>query len=193
MDSQKLVRWGWRGALLAALAWTVSGIFARIFPGPNMGEVGSLSWRLIESSDAAAELGMLAALVAIHVRQSPRGNTLSAIATAISFVGTAALAVSTILWLATETEGALLDILFSAGALAVLIGYPMLGLAVLRARVLPRWSGLLLLGWVVYFPLIFVAIDFYGEFRAVFGLVWLALAYAIRAERHVRLGQPALA
>lgn len=193
MDSQNLVRSGWFGALLAALAWTVSGILAWIFPGPNMGEVGSLSWRLIESSDATAELGMLAAIVAIHLHQSPRGGRFSTIAAAISFAGTTALVVSTIMWLVTETEGVLLDILFTTGALAVLIGYPMLGLAVLRARVLPGWSGLLLLGWIAYFPLIFYAIDFYGEFRAVFGLVWLALAYAIHAERHVRFDEPALA
>jgi uncharacterized membrane protein len=77
----------------------------------------------------------------------------------------------------------------SLGGLAVLVGFPLLGVATLRAGVLPRWCGLLLVAWLVYFPLIFFLVDFYGEARALFGLVFLALGYALWAQRNASVRQ----
>lgn len=74
MSSSSWVRWGARGTLLAAIGLTVSSIVAFVLlqhPSSNMGPVGALSWYLIESSDTFAEVGVLAALVGLHVRQSP--------------------------------------------------------------------------------------------------------------------------
>jgi hypothetical protein len=189
MNPQKLVWYGMLGALLAALAWTVSGILAYVFPGSNMGPVGSLSWYLIESSDAIAEAGMLVALVGLHVRQAPDYGRLGTLGSVVAFMGTAFLLLSTATWLLTSTEGIFLDILFSSGALGVLVGFPLIGIATFRAGVLPRWCGLLLIGWLVYFPLIFFLVDFYGEARALFGLVWLALGYALWSEAGASVGQ----
>ena len=73
--SSNLIRWGAPGALLAAIAWTLSGIIAFLLvhpPESNMGPAGSTSWYLIESSDAVAEAGMLAALLGLHRLQAPR-------------------------------------------------------------------------------------------------------------------------
>lgn len=64
-----IARWGVAGALLAGIGWMVSGFFY-VFPGEGDGPEGSLSWYLIESADAIAEVGMLAALVGLHVRQA---------------------------------------------------------------------------------------------------------------------------
>lgn len=189
MKPQKLIWWGVPGSLLAALAWTVSGILAFVFPGSNMGPVGSLSWYLIESSDAIAEAGMLVALVGLHVRQAPVYGRLGTMGFVVAFTGTAFLLLSTVLWLLTVTEGTFLNMLFSSGALGVLVGFPLLGIASFRARVLPRWCGLLLIAWLVYFPLIFFLVDFYGEARALFGLVWLALGYALWSEPSISVGQ----
>ena len=69
MTSSILVRWGSLGALLAAAGWTVSGIVALIFGVAPFGPVGSLSWYLIESSDALAEMGMMVLLVGLHVER----------------------------------------------------------------------------------------------------------------------------
>ncbi|HZY65744.1 MAG: hypothetical protein M3N10_00330 [Actinomycetota bacterium] len=183
MSSSDLKRWGAPGTLLAAIAWTISGVIAFVLvqsPASNMGPTGSLSWYLIESSDAIAELGMLAALVGLHFLQAPRYGWLGTAGFAVAFVGTASLLLSTVIWLLTAgAEGAFLDILFSLGGLAVLVGFPLLGVATFRADVLPRWCSLLLIAWIVYFPLIFMLVDFYGEARALFGLVFLALGYAL--------------
>ena len=50
-------------------------------------------------------------------------------------------------------------------------------------EVLPRWCGLLLIAWIAYLPLIFFLVDFYGEARALFGLVFLALGYVLWSRR----------
>lgn len=184
MAWSKWSHWSISGALLAAVAWTVSGIFALIFPGSNMGDVGTLSWRLIESSDAIAEAGMLAALVGFHTVQRPRYGRSGTVGFAVAFLGTAFLLLSTIIWLLMAgTEGVFLGLLFSSGTLGVLLGFPILGVATFKTRALPSWCGLLLIGWLVYFPLIFYLVDFYGEARALLGPVWLALGYALWSER----------
>jgi hypothetical protein len=66
----EVIRWGVRGALLAGIGWMASGFFFYVFPGEGDGPEGSLSWYLIESADAVAEAGMLAALVGLHIRQT---------------------------------------------------------------------------------------------------------------------------
>jgi hypothetical protein len=181
--SSRWIKWGSWGAVLAASALTLSGVLAFVFPGPNMGPEGSLSWYLIESSDAVAEVGVLAALVGLHVRQTPRYGRLGTAGFLIAFTGTVLFIVSTVMWLLPLTDGIVLDVLFNGGALGWLVGYPLLGVATLRAAVLPRWCGVLLTGYVAYFIAVFFLVDFYGEARALFGPVWLAVAYALWSQR----------
>lgn len=189
MHAQKLLWVGVPGALLAALAWTVSGGLAFVFPEPNMGPVGSLSWHLIEASDAIAEGGMLAAMVGLHVRQTPKYGWLGTLGFVVALTGTASVLVSTVIWLLTANDGVVVDILFDTGAVGALVGIPLLGIATLRGNTLPRWCGLLLVAWLVYFPLIFFLLDFYGEARALFGFVWLAVGYALRSNQSAPVGQ----
>lgn len=193
MTFSELVRWGALGALLAAIAWTASGIIAFMLvqpPASNMGSVGSLSWYLIESSDAIAEVGMMGAVVGLHARQTPSYGRLGTTGSIVAFVGAALAALSTVLWLLTGYGDGIVGLLFSLGGLGVLVGFPILGVATLRAGVLPRWCGLLLVGWLVYFPLIFFLLDFYGEARALFGLMFLALGYALWSQRGASAEQP---
>jgi hypothetical protein len=87
--SSNLIRWGALGALLAAVGFSVSSIVAFVFGVSPFGPVGSLSWTLIESSDAIAEVGMLAALVGLHVRQAPNYGRLGTAGFVVASVGTA--------------------------------------------------------------------------------------------------------
>lgn len=189
LKSQKILRVGVPGALLAAFMWTVSGGLAFVFPGPNMGAVGSLSWHLIEASDVIAEAGMLAAMVGLHVRQTPKYGWMGTLGFVVAFLGTASVMVATVHWLLTRVDGGFIDIVFNAGAVGALVGIPLLGFATLRGGILPRWCGLLLMAWLVYFPLIFFLVDLYGEARALFGLVWLAVAYALLATQSAPLSR----
>lgn len=183
--SSNWIRWGVLGALLAATAWMLSGVFAFMLvqpPASNMGPVGSLSWHLIEASDAIAEVGMLAALVGLHVRQAPRYGRIGTAGFVVAFVGTASLLLSTVLWLLTRNGDGIVGLLFSLGGLAVLVGFPLLGVATLRAGVLPRWCGVaLLVALPASIPL--------GEYaNLLFGLVWLALGYVLWSQRDASAG-----
>ena len=194
MSSSNLVRWGALGALLAAIAWVVSGIIAFFLvqpPATNMGPTGSLSWYLIEASDAIAEVGMMGAVVGLHARQTPNYGRLGTAGSIVALVGAALAALSTVLWLLTGYGDGIVGLLFSLGGLGALVGFPILGVATLRAGVLPRWCGLLLVGWLVYFPLIFFLLDFYGEARALWGIVFLARGYVLWTQRAASAAQPA--
>lgn len=193
MSSSSWVRWAVSGALMAVIGLTVSSIVAFALvqpPASNMGPVGSLSWYLIESSDAIAEVGILAALVGLHVRQSSSYGRLGTAGFIAAFVGTACFVLSTVIWLLTKTDGMFLGILFSSALLGWLVGFPLLGIATLRARVLPRWGGLLLVAYPAVFLLAFFLVDFYGEARVLLGLPWLALGYALWSERGASVIQP---
>lgn len=181
-SGRSIVSWGVRGALLAAVASVLAGVFAAVFPGRNMGPEGSLSWFLIESSDAVAEVGLIAALVALHVRQAPQAGRLGRAGVVLTVAGTVLLVVSTVMWLLPLTDGVLLDVLFNGALLLWLVGFPVLGIATLRAGVLRRWCGYLLLGFVPFFATLFVLVDYWGEVRALLALMWLALAAALRTD-----------
>jgi hypothetical protein len=63
----------------------------------------------------------------------------------------------------------------------------LLGTATLRARVLPRWRGILLLVAVLGIPVYF-ALGSYGG-AILYGLVWLALGYGLWSERGASVEQ----
>jgi hypothetical protein len=146
MSSSILVRWGSLGALLAAAGWTVSGIVALIFGVAPFGPVGSLSWYLIESSDAIAEMGMMVLLVGLHVRETPNYGRLGTAGFVLAFVGTASIFLASVIYiLAVNGSWAIFDILEYAALFGLFTGFPLLGIATFRAKVLPRWCGLLLI------------------------------------------------
>lgn len=181
-SNQSKVGWGVRGALLAACASLLAGVFAAVLPGRNMGPEGSLSWFLIESSDAVAEVGLIAALVGLHARQAHRSGRLGLIGVVVTVAGTGLMVVSTVMWLLPMTDGVLLDVLFNGSLLLWLVGFPVFGVATLRAGVLPRWCGGVLLGFIPFFATLFVLVDYWGEVRAGLAVAWLALAAALRTD-----------
>jgi hypothetical protein len=194
MASSRLTTWGIVGGLVAAIAFALSSLVAFVFDVNPFGPVGSLSWVLIESFDAIGEGGIWAVLVALHARQAPRYGRLGTAGVIAACVGIGALLVATVLWLFTAYpvgEGPILNILESVAMVALLIGFPLLGIATVRARVLPRWSGLLLIAYPAILMLAFSLVDFYGEIRVLAGLPWLALAFALWSQRGARATQSA--
>jgi hypothetical protein len=193
MPSSVLIGRGGLAAMLAGVAWALSGVIAFAFPGEGPGPLGSISAYLVESSHAVAEAGMLVWLLGLRALQSPRHGRLGAAGFVAAFVGTALLFVLTAftpvqMFLAYALEvvdhragGALVTLLFTSGLfLGWLVGYTLLGVATFRARVLPRWCGVLLVG---QFPLLIFLMAFYGVGGLALGLVWVALGYALVSER----------
>lgn len=181
-----LVRWGGLAAVLAGVAWAVAGIvhFAMVYPEAGAGPLDSTAMYLIESAHAVAEAGMLGALLGLRVLQAPAYGRLGAAGFALAFLGSALLCAITVI--ATITGDALgetvLGSIFVSGVLGWFVGFPLLGIATLRARVLPRWCGVLLLA---YFPLFVFLLASYGWGGLAFGLLWLALGYAILSRGSV--------
>jgi len=126
---------------------------------------------------------MVALLVGLYARQVPRYGWLGTAGFALAFVGTASYFLSYPIYVLTaDGSWAILDMLEYAfyGSLA---GFPLLGMATFRARVLPRWCGALLVAFPVVFILVFSLVDYSGAARALFGPYWLALGYGLWAHR----------
>ncbi len=79
---------------------------------------------------------------------------------------------------------ALIWLVFPVGFLAVPVGLILYGAATLQAKVLPRWCGL---GLIIIPPITVVLGDYGG---IVFGLLWVALGYALWARRDTVAEQP---
>jgi hypothetical protein len=189
MPSSDLIRRGGLAAMLAGVAWALSGVFAFVFPGEGPGPLGSISAYLVESAHAVAEAGMLVWLLGLRALQAPRHGRLGSVGFVTAFLGTALLFVLTVftpvqMFLAYVLEvideragGVLVTLLFTSGLLlGWLVGYTLLGVATFRARVLPHWCGVLL---VAQLPLVLFLMAFYGAGGLALGLVWLALGYAL--------------
>jgi hypothetical protein len=188
MPTSRLVQWGAIGAVIAGVAWAVSDVLALLYPGQEEGPMGSTSFYLIESADAIAGAGMLAALVGLYVVQARSLGRLGMSGFALTFIGTTLVLLSQLLVLIflDRSGGTLLQLSFGLGALGWLVGFVLFGIATYRARVLPRWAGLLL----VAYPLIIIAAFPVEGPLILFGLLWLALAYALWTRRDMPAEQP---
>ncbi len=182
------LRWGVHGALVGAAALTFAGAIAVMSPWAYPGPEGSWAWTLIESADVVGELGILAALVAVHVSQRERSSRVGTAGFWLSAVGTVLFVVSTLLWLLPPADGVVLDVLFIGALVGWLLGLPLLGAGTLRAAVLPGWCGWVLLAYAPVFLLAFVLVEVSSWARAPIGLPWLAVAYALSS-----VGPPARA
>ena len=191
MASSDLVRWGGLAAILAGVAWGVSGIihFAVVYPEAGTGPSGSISDYLIEGAHAVAEAGMLGALLGLRAWQAPRYGWLGAVGFALAFLGSALLcAITVIAIISGDALGeAVLGTIFVSGVLGWLVGFPLLGIATLRARVMPRWAGVLL---IAYFPLFAFLLSSYGWGGIMLGLLWLALGTALLSASGAVVQEP---
>ena len=178
-----LVRWGGLAAVLAGGVSAASGIahFALVYPEAGTGPANSLSNYLIESAHAIAEAGMLGALLGLRARQALRYGWLGKTGFIVAFLGTALLCAITVIAVITKDAlgEAVLGSVFISGVLGWLVGFPPLGIATLRARMLPRWVGVLL---IAYFPLFAFLLGSYGWGGIALGLLWLALGYALLSQ-----------
>lgn len=190
MKSTDLVRWGGLAAMLAGVAWAASGIvhFVLVYPGEGAGPLGSPAMYLIESAHAVAEAGMLGALLGLNALQGPAHGRLGKAGFVLAFLGTALLCAITVIAIITHDAlgEAFLTTVFVSGLLGWLVGFPLLGLATLRAGVLSRWYGVLLLAYV---PLVMFLLSSYGWGGIALGLLWLALGHALvsRGSKRTRV------
>ena len=182
MSSSDLIRWGAVGALLAGIAWLALGLIPLVILGQvalYFGGVATAEDYLLEILFSIATLGMLAGIVGLHAREAPNYGRLGTAGFFAAFVGVFFLLASTVATILAGRE--VLDWLFILGFVGSLVGFVLFGAATLRARVLPRWYGILLSVAVFGIPVYF-ALGNYGG-AILYGLVWLGLGYGLWLER----------
>ncbi len=132
---------------------------------------------------------MVGALLGLRARQAPAYGRLGTAGFVLALLGSALLCVITVTAIISgDALGeAVLGTIFISGVLGWLVGFPLLGIATVRARVLPRWVGVLL---IAYFPLFGFLLSSYGWGGIALGLLWLALGYALLSASGAAVQQP---
>jgi hypothetical protein len=181
--SSNLVRWGALGAVLAGVAFVLLSLVSLALSGPSpYFDVGFvIAWLLT-----------VPGVVGLHAVQSESYGLLGRVGSVSLIAGV----MSNTLGLVPLVLGneSFLWLSFPVGALLLLVGFLTLGIATLRAGVLPRWSGVAL---IVALPLVVVAGTILGAPTdedypgvVVMGLVWLSLGYALWGRLGVTSERP---
>jgi hypothetical protein len=160
------IRWGALGAMLAQLAWLVSGFvaFATVVgEGPEV--LGFVP--LDEALNGVALVGTLVGLVSLHTWQAPSYGRLGSVGFLTSFLGVSLLLVGLVL---SFLSGRILEQMLGLAFLGILFGFVLLGAATLRLGLLPWWCALLLIAC----PFLAINLVDYGAALAL-GLIWLVL------------------
>lgn len=159
MSSTTLYRASGLALLLGALLGIIGNILSSVlFPGNDPHQYLTVFWVIVTLVSFLGSLLLLLGLPAIAVRQTPRAGWLGFIGFILTFIGgflfTSFSVVSLLVlpWLAQAApklaagNGPPASFLFFlvAGVLFALGGI-LLGIAVMRAGILPRWAGLILL------------------------------------------------
>jgi len=175
MKTENLIRWGTLAALMSGALWIAGGILHLAHPPDPPGMLGYFLNYLGTAVFSAAYLGMLGGLTGLHARQMDSygrlgraGFLLAFVGAALAFVGQATSGIfpqnGALGWLFSDPGFG-----FQAGVLLTSLGLLVMGIATMRAGVLPRWCGFGLIALVI-----FLALGAYGGF-VVAGLIWLAL------------------
>jgi hypothetical protein len=162
MSSTKLIRWS---GLIGILAGALYALGALLHPaGEDLAAYTSPKWVPAHQVYWVAALLMLSSLVGLYARQVEQAGWLGLVGFVLAFMGTVVvnsifLMASTVMHLVAVQAPALFDQATSPGTFGVLmvvlgyiLGYILFGIATMRAGVLPRGSGLLLIiGSVMFF------------------------------------------
>ena len=185
MASSDLIRWGAIAGVVAGVMYILTGI-VNLF-APQSPVFVSFSDYLIEILFVVGLLGTLAAIVGLHYLQRGRYGRTGVAGSLTAFIGYALLLVAATVTILAGKEA--LDAVFPIGSLAALVGVVLLGSASLRARVLPRWCGLVL---IAGYPLtVFADIATGGAGGIVLGIVWGLVGYALLSNSSSSSSAPA--
>ena len=170
MSSSAWIRWGALAAALAGVLSIVNNYLLLTYP-----ELSSLVTVLF----AVTSFFVLLGLTGFHTLQKDKYGRLGWAA----FYTLVAAYVAQILGIAVLLMDQTVWWLLWIGAVGALVGYVLYGTVTTRVGVLPRWCGEALI--VAYS----VSIVLPGYGGILFGLIWLALGYALWSRRNTVTGQ----
>lgn len=164
------VRWGGIAAMVAGATYAGQGIMDVMVPQAEV--FAALSDYLMEAVFIVALLATMAAIAGLHALHGGRYGRLGTAGSLVALFGHALMLLSAAATLLLARQA--LGVAFVSGFPLALLGLVLLGVAVLRARVLPRYCGVLL---TVAFPLSIV-LESYGG-GVLLGIAWALVGYAI--------------
>jgi hypothetical protein len=151
MLTANLIRWS---GLISILAGVLYALGALLHPvGEDLAAYASPQWVPAHQVYWVSAMLMLFGLVGLYARQVEKTGWLGLVGFVLAFIGTVLVdsifvMASTVLPLVAVQAPALFDQAAAPptfGVLVVVLGYILFGIATMRAGVLPRWSGLLLI------------------------------------------------
>jgi len=162
MSTANLIRWSGLSAILGGVLFPLAAI---VHPnGEDLASVSLNAWVPAHLLGMVAVMLLHLGLVGLYARQVEQAGTLGLIGFSLAFAGgviasTIQYVASTVVPLIAARAPALFDRAMTPPALApplfvlgFVLGHILFGVATMRARVLPRWSGLLVsLGMLVFF------------------------------------------
>jgi hypothetical protein len=173
------IKWGGIAGVAAAAMFILSAVVNQVSPVQRTYD--SAASYLYLAVALAGYIGVIVAVLGIHALHSasPRYGRLGTAGTVLTLVGYAITAVTTVISMA-QGHASLLTIRLS-GAGVLLIGSALLGIVILRARLLPWWCGVLL---IVTFPLgHFANAIFSSAENLLLALLWGSVGVALLARR----------
>jgi hypothetical protein len=173
------IKWGGIAGVAAAAMFILSAVVNQVSPVQRTYD--SAASYLYLAVALAGYIGVIVAVLGIHALHSasPRYGRLGTAGTVLTLVGYAITAVTTVISMA-QGHASLLTIRLG-GAGVLLIGSALLGIVILRARLLPWWCGVLL---IVTFPLgHFANAIFSSAENLLLALLWGSVGVALLARR----------
>jgi hypothetical protein len=181
--------------VLGGLLWVAGAIVTALkpegcvgaecdLPGRSMREGGSLDGALAIIGVLLIAMGATA--VVSRAREAGRLGTLGRVGLLFGIAGAALLLIAGLVQaIFFGGDFPYMPLFVLPGGLALVIGFLLLGIAMLRSEVLPRWAGaLLVIGALVMLG--FNDQDARALLAVPFGLAWIAVGCALWAERSER-------
>lgn len=161
-------------AILAGLAYLIESIMGVIKPQPEV--FSGTSDYVLEVVFIIALVATIFALTGLHSFAQDRYAKAGTIGFWLTLIGTGLMTISAVATLLAGQNS--LGAAFLGGVLLTFIGYIILGLAILRSKILPLWEGLAL---IFGFP-VSVFLSTLGG-GILFGLAWLVVGYFLLNQK----------
>lgn len=175
--SSNLIRWSGLAAVLGGMMWVVKGGLIML-GGPDLGEL------LI-----VALLLFAVGLIGLHSRLGRHGGRLGRVGGFLAYVAATLSVVNAPYAVFFAEDGSQtpfpFNVTFAIAAFAIFVGLMLLGLAALRAEILPRsWRALpLAIGLLALLPVWVLAFIHLELPVVVLGLAWMLLGYVLWSDK----------
>jgi hypothetical protein len=174
-----MIKWGGMAGVAAAVLLILSVILYQL--NPVQRTYDSTASYVYLGVVLAAYIAVIAAVLGIHALHSgtPRYGRLGVTGTVLTIAGYAIIAFMTVISM-VQGHPSLLTVRL-AGAGVLLVGSALLGVIIIRARLLPWWCGVLL---IVTFPLGHFANAIFGAVEnLLLALLWGSMGIALLSRR----------